>query len=113
MEVALAAQAAGADYLGAGPVYATASKADAGEALGVVRLREIAEAVEIPVLAIGGLTIDNTTEAIRAGAAGIAVISAISDAEDMLRATEALLNAVQLASEAAGFLRRGSAEAQN
>ncbi len=95
VEAALAAQAASANYLGVGPIYATSSKADAGDALGLGPLREVASAVQIPILAIGGITAENTPEVIRAGAAGVAVISAITDAEDSLRATESLLHAVQ------------------
>jgi len=95
VEAAQAAQAAGADYLGVGPIYPTGSKADAGAAIGLEPLRRIADAVDLPVLAVGGITVANAAEAIRAGAAGVAVISAVSDAEDMVSATEALLEAVQ------------------
>ncbi len=99
VEAARAAQAAGADYLGVGPVYPTGSKADAGAAIGLGRLQEIARATELPILAIGGLTVENTAAVIRAGAAGVAVISAVTDAEDMARATEALREAVTAARE--------------
>ena len=59
LERALAAQEAGADYLGVGPVYTTQSKPDAGAAIGLLGLRAIEDAVSIPVAAIGGLDESN------------------------------------------------------
>ena len=91
------AEAAGASYLGVGPVYPTGSKADAGAAIGVGRIGKIASAVSIPVLAIGGLTCDNVHTAIEAGADGIAVISAVAEAEDMEDAARLLLHCVRAA----------------
>ncbi len=84
------AQAAGASYLGVGPIFPTGSKADAGRAIGMEPLAQIKRAVAIPVLAIGGLTCDNVGSVIRAGADGIAVISAVAGAEDMAAAARAL-----------------------
>jgi thiamine-phosphate pyrophosphorylase len=88
VEEALAAERDGADYLGAGAVYPTASKADTGEAIGIPGLAEICAAVRIPVVGIGGLTEENAGAVLEAGAAGIAVISAIlsrPDREDAAR----------------------------
>ncbi len=87
---ALTAQKDGADYLGVGPVFATNSKQDAGEPIGLERLREIAEAVSIPVIAIGGINTDNAASVIEAGAGGIAVISAVMAAENPREATRRL-----------------------
>ncbi len=67
----------GADYLGVGDVYGTPSKPDAGEPIGVQGLRKIAQAVSIPVVGIGGITADRAAAVIEAGAAGVAVISAV------------------------------------
>lgn len=92
-ELARRAQAEGADYAGVGPVYATGSKADAGDAVGVERIAEVAAAVRIPVVGIGGITIGNAPPVLRAGAAGVAVISAIMRAGDPEAATRALLSA--------------------
>jgi thiamine-phosphate pyrophosphorylase len=91
--VALARQAQedGADYVGVGPVYATGSKADAGDAVGIGRIAEVASAVRIPVVGIGGITIGNAPAVIRAGAAGVAVISAVMRADDPEAAVRALL----------------------
>ena len=88
-------QARGADYIGVGPVYPTASKADAGEPLGLDGLAEIVEsAEEMPVVAIGGITADNAPAVIAAGAAGVAVIGAILRAPDPQDATTRLVQAV-------------------
>jgi thiamine-phosphate pyrophosphorylase len=90
VEEALEAQAAGADYLGVGAVYPTGSKADAGEAVGIGRLREICAAVRIPVAAIGGVNAGNAAEVMKTGAAGIAVISGILSQPDIEEAARNL-----------------------
>jgi thiamine-phosphate pyrophosphorylase len=91
VELARAAQADGADYVGVGPVYATGSKADAGDAVGTERIAQVAAAVRIPVVGIGGITVDNAPPVIHAGAAGVAVISAVMRADDPAAAVRALL----------------------
>ena len=90
-ELARQAEADGADYVGVGPVYATGSKADAGDAIGTGRITEVASAVRIPVVGIGGIAIGNAPAVIRAGAAGVAVISAVMRADDPEAAVRALL----------------------
>jgi thiamine-phosphate pyrophosphorylase len=70
---------ADADYLGAGPVWATPSKADADPPIGLEGLRRICCAVDIPVVAIGGVDASNAAACIEAGAAGVAVIRAATD----------------------------------
>ena len=74
-----------ADYIGAGPVWATPSKADADPPIGIAGLQEICTAVSAPVVAIGGIDTSNAAECIRAGAAGVAVIRAARDAVALLR----------------------------
>jgi thiamine-phosphate pyrophosphorylase len=66
-----------ADYLGIGPVYATSSKADAGDPLGIDTFRERVAAAAIPAVGIGGIHARNAAHVIDAGAAGVAVISSI------------------------------------
>ncbi len=89
---ARAAEMAGADYLGAGPVFATLSKKDIGPVLGLEGLREIRQAAKIPILAIGGISATNAAEVIRAGADGVAVISAIAGAADPKKAANELVS---------------------
>ena len=73
------ALAADADYLGAGPVWKTPSKADAEPAIGLEGLRAISSAVDVPVVAIGGIDASNARACIDAGAAGVATIRAAFD----------------------------------
>ncbi|MGZ7444838.1 thiamine phosphate synthase [Paenibacillus sp. TH7-28] len=81
----------GADYLGIGPVYPTASKADAREPQGPSFIRRLRECgIREPLVAIGGITAARAGEVIRAGADGIAVISAVTQAADVRKAVEEL-----------------------
>jgi thiamine-phosphate pyrophosphorylase len=82
-ESARAAWQAGADYIFFGPVFATPSKAAFGAPQGIERLREVCTLVEIPVLAIGGVNLENARACITAGAAGIAAIRLFQEAEDL------------------------------
>jgi thiamine-phosphate pyrophosphorylase len=84
-------EAAGAAYVGAGPVWATPSKPDADPAIGLDGLAEICRAVSIPVVAIGGVDPSNAADCIRAGAAGVAVIRAARDAPALRAAIDAAL----------------------
>jgi len=70
---------ANADYLGVGPIWATPSKPDADPPLGLAELERICRAVDVPVIAIGGIDASNAADCIRAGAAGVAVIRAATD----------------------------------
>lgn len=74
------------DYLGAGPVFPTGTKADASPVTGCSGLSEICRLSPLPVVAIGGITPWNTKQCIESGACGVCMISAISRAEDPLRA---------------------------
>jgi len=76
-----------ADYLGVGPVYAQATKADAAPPLGVEGLRKMRALNGRPFMAIGGLTPDNSPAVLAAGAQGLAVVSAIVAADDVEAAT--------------------------
>jgi thiamine-phosphate pyrophosphorylase len=88
------AEREGADYLGVGDVYGTPTKSDAGTPIGLSGLAEIARAVSIPVVAIGGISLDNAAATVRAGASGVAVISAVIGAPDPEKAARHLLQAV-------------------
>lgn len=74
-QITAANQLNGVDYLGTGTVYETNSKADAGNALGVDKLRELVQMSNFPVVAIGGITLERVAETVATGVAGIAAIS--------------------------------------
>jgi len=80
IELATAAQSEGADYLGVGAMYPTSTK-ETAVVVGLERLRQIRQAVSLPLVAIGGITKDNASEVMAAGASSVAVISAILQAE--------------------------------
>jgi len=94
MEEARKCLSDGADYVGFGPVYPTGSKDDAGPVSGIDTLREIVETIPIPIIAIGGIDKGNTPEIIKAGAHGIAVISAVCCKENPEGATKGLYEAI-------------------
>jgi len=93
VEEARAAEAAGASYVGAGPVWATPSKPDAGEPLGLEGLAEVCAAIAAPVVAIGGIDASNAADCIRAGAAGVAVIRAVAELRALRAAVDEALAA--------------------
>lgn len=97
---ARAAEAAGADYLGVGSVYPTATKPDAGLPIGLLGLAQVVAATSLPVVAIGGIRPENAAAVVSQGAAGVAVVSSVVGAEDVAAATRALLAVVE------GALRR-------
>jgi thiamine-phosphate pyrophosphorylase len=76
----------GAGYIGAGPVWATPSKPDADPPIGLDGLREICQSVTVPVVAIGGVNATNAGECIRAGAAGVAVMRALDEIDELAAA---------------------------
>ena len=77
---AVRAEAEGADYIGASPVFTTPTKTDTASPLGLDGLRAIRRAVQLPLVAIGGINADNAPQVLRAGADGLAVVSAIVSA---------------------------------
>jgi len=83
LEAAQSAASAGADYIFFGPIFATPSKAAYGAPQGLDHLAEVCRSVNIPVLAIGGITLANISSCIAAGAAGIAAIRLFQDAADL------------------------------
>ena len=101
VEQALAAEKAGADYLGVGAVFPTNSKDDAVK-VDFATLRAICQAVQIPVVAIGGITADNMPALQNSGIIGVAVISAIFGQPDVRTAAEQLAARWQDMREAEG-----------
>ncbi|EMA51822.1 thiamine phosphate synthase [Halococcus thailandensis] len=97
VEAAEAAERAGADYLGVGAIYATTSKdiPDAEAEIGTETVADIVAAVNIPIVGIGGVTPENAHDVVAAGADGVAVISAITAADDPAAATRQLADTVE------------------
>lgn len=96
VEEALEAERAGASYLGVGAIYGTPSKSVAAkkDGIGTERIEAIVDAVDIPVIGIGGITAENARAVVDAGGTGVAVISEISGADDPTGATETLVERV-------------------
>lgn len=87
----------GADYIGFGPVFRTSSKRDAESPKGLDALRRMSKKTNRPVIAIGGVTADTAYETIRAGAHGVAVISAVCAQPDPVLASRQLLAEIERA----------------
>jgi thiamine-phosphate pyrophosphorylase len=94
VERAVALARDGADYLGVGAMYATGTKSGA-ETVGAERLKEIKQAVNIPLVAIGGINHTNVKEIVAAGADAVAVISAILKSDNIEKATRQLVDSIE------------------
>ena len=90
-EVARRLVADGADYIGCGTVYATSTKPDAGHVIGLEGLDRVARAVDVPVVGIGGVTVERSAEVAATAAAGVAVVGAVMAAADPGAAVRGLL----------------------
>ncbi|MBU5614339.1 thiamine phosphate synthase [Geomonas azotofigens] len=88
---AITAQEMGADFITFGPVYYTPSKAEYGEPVGIEKLNKVAQMLQIPVFALGGVNLDNCAEAVAGDVRGIALISAILSAPEPREAAKKLL----------------------
>jgi thiamine-phosphate pyrophosphorylase len=94
VEAALAAKEAGADYLGVGAMFPTGTKSDT-VTIGAGALKDIKAAAGLPIVGIGGVNAGNAESVMRAGASGVAVVSAILSAEDVQAAARAIRSAVE------------------
>ncbi len=83
LEEAKKAAQEGADYLGVGPIFQTATKKDAKAPVGPVLIRRIKQALNLPVVAIGGINLNNAAGIIKAGADGVCAISAVMGSRDI------------------------------
>jgi len=88
LETALAAAGSAPAYVGLGPVWATPTKPDAGEPLGLDGLAAVCAAVSVPIVAIGGIDASNAAACVRAGAVGVAVVRAAADAAAVRKALD-------------------------
>ncbi len=77
----------GADYLGFGPVFTTETKGESLSPRGAESLKQVVDAIDLPIIAIGGINEKNIEEVIQAGATGAAIISSITTAEDITEKT--------------------------
>lgn len=96
IEQAVKAEQEGANYIGFGPIFETKTKADAEKAKGLQTLREVKKSVNIPVVAIGGINLENVVDVISAGADAVAVISAIVKADNIEGATKRFLEVFKI-----------------
>ena len=90
-EIARRLASDGADYIGCGTIYPTGTKADAGEVIGLDGLDRVAGAVDVPVIGIGGVTVERSAEVATTKAAGVAVVRAVMGAADVGAAVRGLL----------------------
>ncbi|MCS7207522.1 MAG: thiamine phosphate synthase [Dehalococcoidia bacterium] len=98
LEEALASQAQGADYIAVGTIFGTTSKApERTRYAGLETLRKVKQAVQAPVVAIGGITASHVAQVIEAGADAVAVLSAVCGADDPEKATRDLVEAIRRA----------------
>lgn len=96
---AIKAEKLGADYVGVGPVFSSPTK-PGKEEIGPARITKVKAVVKIPVVAIGGINAGNIPECVKAGADAVAVVTAVSMAEDMVKATAELKDALLRARKA-------------
>ncbi|MFD3261454.1 thiamine phosphate synthase [Paenibacillus lentus] len=95
IEEALLAEQQGADYIGVGPVYRTATKADVVEPVTLSYVREVARKIKIPFVAIGGIKLHNVDEVIAAGAKRICAVTEIVGSKDVRGTCEAFIRKLE------------------
>jgi len=83
VEEAQEAEAKGADYLGVSPIFSTTTKSDAGNPVGVKLVQDVKNCCKIPIVAIGGINLDNAPEVVAAGADALCAISAVITKDDV------------------------------
>lgn len=88
VEEAIQAERDGADYIGVGPIFSTSTKEDAKQPIGLCTLRSVRKHVQIPIVAIGGISSDTACDLFDAGATAVATISAIINSTDIKETVE-------------------------
>ncbi|AKP64783.1 thiamine monophosphate synthase [Levilactobacillus koreensis JCM 16448] len=94
-EVAAANQVSGIDYLGSGPIYPTTSKDDADPVIGTTGLAKLVDQANVPIVAIGGVTVDSLPAIAQTGAAGVAVITLLTNSTQPAADVTAMRQAFQ------------------
>lgn len=94
-EEAILAEKAGADYVGLGPIFDTSTKKDAGEGIGLLKIREVKAAIKVPVVAIGGINKENCESVIQKGADSLVAISAVVCSDNVKRETEYFIDTIR------------------
>ncbi len=112
VEQALEAVDQGADYLGVGSIFVTSTKPDAVQGLGLGAIFEIRQAVDIPVVAIGGINRGNIQDVIRAGADSAAVVSAVVAQDDPRAAAHELRDLILKVRPIIPSLRRARTDSE-
>jgi len=92
---AIRAEKNGVDYVGVGPVFDTSTKKDAGKGIGPARIREVKNAIKIPVVAIGGINKENCNIVVESGADSLVAISAIVCSDDVKKETKIFIDTIQ------------------
>jgi thiamine-phosphate pyrophosphorylase len=95
MNEAIGAEKRGADYVGLGPIFNTATKKDAGKGIGPLKIREVKDAIKIPVVAIGGINKENCESVIQNGADSLVAISAVVCSDDVKRETKYFIDIIR------------------
>jgi thiamine-phosphate pyrophosphorylase len=95
MEEAIEFEKLGADYLGVSPIFETTTKRDAGRAMGLEKFKEIVNSVSIPCIGIGGINEENMEEVMKAGADGVAMISAIVTKDDVEETVRGIIDKIK------------------
>ncbi|WP_340818838.1 thiamine phosphate synthase [Methanolobus sp. WCC4] len=95
VEEALEAQRCGADYVGLGPIFDTSTKKDAGDGIGPQSIRAVKDAIDIPVVAIGGINKQNSESVILGGADSLVAISAVVCSDDVVRETKEFIDMIR------------------
>jgi len=95
VDEAIEAENKGADYVGLGPIFDTATKKDAGEGIGPEKIRKIKNSIRIPVVAIGGINMDNCESVIQNGADCLVAIYAVVGSDDVKSETKNFINIIR------------------
>ena len=94
VEEALEAEKCGADYVGLGPIFDTATKKDAGDGIGPESIRAVKDAINIPIVAIGGINKENCMSVVHGGADSLVAISAVVCSDDVARETKDFIDTI-------------------